>query len=98
MEVGFIGLGHLGMTMAKRLVSDGLNLIVWNRTVEKAKALNCHVAKSPAELISQTDMVFLNLFDSDAVSYVIKGRAGIIEGDCKGLFLPYWLIPNPQLW
>ncbi|MEM2130710.1 MAG: NAD(P)-dependent oxidoreductase, partial [Candidatus Bathyarchaeia archaeon] len=84
MRIGFIGLGNLGMTMAKRLLSEGVNLTVWNRTVEKARALNCPVAKSPADLISQTDIVFLNLFDSDAVSNVIKGKDGLVEGDCSG--------------
>lgn len=84
MRIGFIGLGSLGITMAKRLLSEGVSLIVWNRTIEKARALNCPVAKNPADLISQTDIVFLNLFDGDAVSSVIKGKAGLIEGDCKG--------------
>lgn len=84
MRIGFIGLGNLGMTMAKRLLSEGVNLTVWNRTVEKARALNCPVAKSPADLISRTDIVFLNLFDSDAVSSVIKGKEGLLEGDCGG--------------
>ncbi|MCX7793442.1 MAG: NAD(P)-dependent oxidoreductase [Thermodesulfovibrionales bacterium] len=84
MKVGFIGLGSLGMTMAKRLISEGVNLTVWNRTVEKARTLNCPVAESPADLISQTEMVFLNLFDSEAVSSVIKGKNGLIEGNCDG--------------
>lgn len=84
MRVGFIGLGNLGMTMAKRLISEGIDLTVWNRTVEKAKALNCPVAKDPADLISRTDIVFLNLFDSVAVESVISGRGGLIEGDCSG--------------
>ncbi len=84
MRIGFIGLGNLGTTMAKRLLAEGVNLTVWNRTIEKAKALDCPVAENPADLISQTDIVFLNLFDSDAVSSVIKGKGGLIEGDCNG--------------
>jgi len=84
MKIGFIGLGHLGTAMAKRLISEGVDLTVWNRTIKKAEALNCPVAKSPAELISQTDIVFLNLFDSDAVMSVIKDREGILHGNCTG--------------
>lgn len=84
MRIGFIGLGNLGMAMARRLLSEGVNLTVWNRTVEKARALGCPVAESPADLISQVDIVFINLFDSDAVSSVIKGKGGLIEGDCNG--------------
>lgn len=38
-KAGFIGLGHLGGAMAKRLISEGIDLVVWNRTVQKAKDL-----------------------------------------------------------
>jgi 6-phosphogluconate dehydrogenase (decarboxylating) len=36
MKIGFIGLGHLGKAMARRLISEGLDLMVWNRTAGKA--------------------------------------------------------------
>jgi len=82
MKIGFIGLGTLGMTMAKRLISEGVSLTVWNRTIKKAEVLNCPVAKSPAELISMVDIVFLNLFDSNAVMSVIKDKDGLRDGNC----------------
>jgi len=84
MKIGFIGLGNLGSTMAKRLISEGCSLVVWNRTQKKAEALNCPTAKTPSELISSADIVFLNLFDSDAVDSVLQGKDGIIYGDCSG--------------
>ncbi len=84
MKTGFIGLGHLGKTMAKRLISTNAELTVWNRTREKAADLGVPVADSPANLISSVDVLFLNLFDSDAVAEVISGREGLMEGDCKG--------------
>lgn len=84
MKAGFIGLGHLGKTMAKRLVSEGTDLIVWNRTKEKAEELGVKVAGSPASLIAGTDIVFVNLFDSDAVMSVLTGKSGLLEGGCKG--------------
>lgn len=31
MQAGFIGLGSLGMAMAKRLIGEGVSLVVWNR-------------------------------------------------------------------
>ncbi len=30
MKTGFIGLGNLGKAMAKRLISEGVELTVWN--------------------------------------------------------------------
>lgn len=84
MRIGFIGLGNLGSAMARRLMSEGITLTLWNRTIEKAKGLGQSIAGSPAELISQVDMVFLNLFDSDAVMDVMAGRKGFLEGRCEG--------------
>ena len=84
MKVGFIGLGHLGKTIAKRLISQGVDLVVWNRTKEKAADLGVPVAESPADLISKTDVVFLNLFDSNAVAAVLDGKDGLLRGYCHG--------------
>lgn len=83
MQVGFIGLGNLGMAIAKRLLSQGINLTVWNRTKEKAEALGCPVAKNPAELISKCDLLFLCLLDSSAVERVLLDEEGLIQGNCQ---------------
>lgn len=84
MKAGFIGLGHLGQTIAKRLSGEGVELVVWNRTKEKARGLGVPVADTPAALISEVDVVFLNLFDSDAVAAVLNGQDGLLSGACKG--------------
>ena len=84
MKTGFIGLGHLGKTMAKRLMSQGVDLIVWNRTKEKATDIGAEMADTPASLITKADIIFLNLFDSDAVKSVLTGKSGLLEGSCGG--------------
>ena len=84
MKTGFIGLGHLGKTLAQRLISQGEDLIVWNRTNAKAEGLGAKTAADPADLINKTKVVFLNLFDSRAVEEVLTGPRGILEGDCAG--------------
>jgi len=84
MKVGFIGLGNLGRAMAGRLISEGIHLTVWNRTRAKAEGLKADVADNPADLMSKCDVVFLNLFDSPAVSSVLSGDQGLLMGACKG--------------
>ena len=84
MKTGFIGLGHLGKAMAKRLMSEGVDLIVWNRSKEKAADLGVEAAETPASLITKADIIFLNLFDSDAVESVLTGKSGLLEGGCGG--------------
>lgn len=83
MKIGFIGLGNLGKAMAKRLISEGVELIVWNRTIDKAKELGCLIANTPSELISQVDMLILNLKDSIAVKDVLINQNGLIYGNCE---------------
>ncbi len=84
MKAGFIGLGHLGKAMAKRLLSEGVELVVWNRTKEKATDLGVEVAASPVRLTEKSDILFLNLFDSNAVQSVLTGDEGVLEGSCEG--------------
>ncbi len=80
MKIGFIGLGTLGKTMARRLIDQGEDLTVWNRTKSKAEDLNVPIAESPADLVTKTDIVFINVSDSDAVCAILEGADGIIEG------------------
>ena len=37
--VGYVGLGIMGMGMARNLLKAGFTLSVWNRTASKAEAL-----------------------------------------------------------
>lgn len=83
MRVGFIGLGNLGKAIASRLLSQDVELVVWNRTPARTEGLGAVVASDPADLINQTDVVFLNLFDSKAVSDVLQGDNGLLTGDCR---------------
>ncbi len=84
MRVGFVGLGHLGKAIAKRLLEQGVDLIVWNRTKEKAEDLGVPVAKSPADLMDRVDKVFVIVFDSQASEEVIFGERGLVQGDIEG--------------
>jgi 3-hydroxyisobutyrate dehydrogenase-like beta-hydroxyacid dehydrogenase len=39
MKIGIAGLGKMGGRMAEKLVKEGQEVVVWNRTHEKAEAL-----------------------------------------------------------
>jgi len=87
MKAGFIGLGHMGKAMAKRLISQGVDLIVWNRTPEKAKDLGVEIADSPTTLASKVSVAIINLFDSDTVRSVLEGDNGLLKSDIRGKLL-----------
>ncbi len=53
MRIGFVGLGAMGSRMARRLLTAGYSLTVYNRTSAKAEALQANgaaVAESPRAL------------------------------------------------
>jgi 6-phosphogluconate dehydrogenase len=39
MRIGFIGLGRMGANMVRRLVRDGHDIVIYNRTPEKTREL-----------------------------------------------------------
>ncbi len=83
MRAGFAGLGNLGKAVAGRLIDAEVNLTVWNRTPGKAAGLRAQQADTPAELTG-LDVIFLCLFDSEAVEEVLTGEGGLLEGDLSG--------------
>ena len=84
MKVGFIGLGHLGKTIAQHLAAEGVALSVWNRTAEKSLGIGVPVTTSPRQMIDESDVVILNLFDSNAVKSVLEMPEGLLCGNCAG--------------
>ncbi len=82
MIVGFIGLGNLGSAMVRRLASEGVRVRAWNRTRRKAEHLPVELEKTPAVLVTSVEVLFLNLFDSDAVEEVLTMPGGVLQGTC----------------
>jgi 2-hydroxy-3-oxopropionate reductase len=86
-KVGFIGLGIMGMGMARNLLKAGFDLTVWNRTASKAERLAGEGAKrasSPAELAGQCDILILCVSDTPDVEEVLFGEKGAIQGARAG--------------
>jgi 6-phosphogluconate dehydrogenase len=56
MHVGLLGLGRMGAGMARRLHDGGHEVVVWNRTIERARALEAEgieVAQSIEALVTR---------------------------------------------
>jgi 3-hydroxyisobutyrate dehydrogenase-like beta-hydroxyacid dehydrogenase len=81
MDVGFIGLGHMGLPMAGRLAGAGFPLTVWNRTPGRASPLTAagaRLADSPAELAAASDVVITMLADGVATAQILCGDGGVL--------------------
>ena len=89
-KVGFIGLGIMGGPMAKNLLQEGHELVLYNRTREKAEELagdGAEVAGSPKEVAQQSDIIVTMLPDSPQVEEVLAGEDGVFEGVNEGALI-----------
>src|SRR5260370_23750926 len=80
MKVGFIGLGRMGSGMARNLLRAGHDVIVFNRSREKAEALladGARVADTPAAACSASEAVMTMLADDHAVEQVVFGENAV---------------------
>jgi 3-hydroxyisobutyrate dehydrogenase-like beta-hydroxyacid dehydrogenase len=88
MNLAFIGLGKMGMGMARNLLRAGHSLVVYNRSREKAEALageGARVADSPADACRDAEVVMTMVADDHALEEVVFGNHGIasaLKKDC----------------
>ena len=92
MRVGFVGLGAMGVHMARNLHRAGLLSAVWNRTSAKAKALaselGCQAPETVEALAPNLDAVVICVSADDDVLQVVRGlasgmRKGTLVIDCS---------------
>ena len=82
MKVGFIGLGNMGLGMARNLIKAGHSLVVYNRTrsrAEELQPLGATIAKTPGEAGSSVEAVITMLADDHAVEAVVFGPGNVLE-------------------
>ncbi len=80
MKVGFVGLGRMGQAMARRVLDGGHDLVVFNRTAQKASELaaaGARVAPSVADACREREVVISMLADDPALEMVGLGAGGL---------------------
>ena len=76
-SIGFIGIGLMGLPMAKNIVKSGYELTAYNRSKEKLKSLKesgAKVADSVGNLVSKSQVIITMLTDDKAVDEVISSK------------------------
>src|SRR5712691_394733 len=82
-KLGFVGLGVMGGGIARRLLDAGHELVGYNRTKEKARALieaGMGWCDSPREAAERSDVVFTMVTNAAALRAVADGADGILAG------------------
>lgn len=79
--VGWIGTGRMGLQLAARLLRNGFNVAVWNRTRAKAEPLaelGATIVDAPDELADR-DVVVTMVSSSDVFEHVTLGERGVLS-------------------
>ncbi len=76
MRVAFLGLGIMGQPMAANLAKAGHEVVGWNRTPGKTVE-GAQIAATPAAAVSNADIVWMCVSDTEAVANVLWGADGV---------------------
>ncbi|HEY0400470.1 MAG TPA: NAD(P)-dependent oxidoreductase [Blastococcus sp.] len=86
--IGFVGLGHMGGSMAARLLAAGYPVHGMNRTRRRAEDLIAHGLQwhdTPREVAAAADVVLTSVPDDDALHVAAGGPDGILAGLTAGM-------------
>ena len=87
MKIGVCGTGRMGSSIARRLMSVGHDVAVWNRNPAKTAPLTEAGARafaSPAELVENCEAVIVMLLNDTASDAVYRGPNGILNAALEG--------------
>ena len=82
MKIAFLGTGLMGTGFVRRMLAQGHEVSVWNRSADKARALEAHGARAfatAAEAVRGVDRVHLMVADDAVVD------AGVVVGPAEDL-------------
>lgn len=82
-ELGFVGIGHMGLPMATRLLDAGHSLLIFDARAEAMAPLvarGARAASSALEVANQVATVLISLPTPDIVQRVVLGDGGLAHG------------------
>lgn len=83
--IGLIGVGKIGLPIAQNMIASGFRVLGYRRSpMPEFEKLGGVVAKSPADVGAQTDIVLTCLPSSEALDEVITGANGLVRSARPG--------------
>ena len=89
-RVGFVGLGNIGLPMARRLVGAGLDTVVFDLREEPCRKLEeagARIAPSCADLARDADVIGVCVRDDADIREVALGPDGLVDNAKAGAVL-----------
>ena len=99
-EVGFIGLGTMGMPMVRNLSAAGARVVVYDSrpeaVAEAAQLEGVEAAASPREVAERCGRLITCLPNNEAVDAVFRGEEGVMQGAREGLITCDFSTVSPE--
>ena len=87
-KIGLIGIGGLGLPIARNLISSGFNVIGYRRSsMEQFTELGGVAADSPCEGAEQADIVLTCLPSGESLADAVSGSNGIVKAARSGMIV-----------
>src|SRR5262245_57999594 len=86
-RVGFVGLGNIGISMARHLVAGGLETTVFDllaAPIEELVAEGARGARSLRDVAAAADVIGVCVRDDNDVRAVVLGDDGLLAGATAG--------------
>lgn len=86
-KIGLIGAGNMGRPIAENLLREISALVVYDKKpkiMKKMEEIGAKVTQSPAEVASQTNVIFVIVPSSTEVDDVLFGQNGVVETATDG--------------
>lgn len=83
--VALLGTGIMGSGMGRSLARAGVDVTVWNRSADKARALGLPVAEDVTAAVRDKDVVVTMLFDAESVAAVMRTALPALRRDAVWL-------------
>lgn len=83
-NVGIIGLGDMGIGMAKNIIKNGFELTGFDLRTERLEMLSKlrgKPAASSREVAENSNIVFVMVLNGNQVKEVVMGKDGLIDGN-----------------
>jgi 3-hydroxyisobutyrate dehydrogenase-like beta-hydroxyacid dehydrogenase len=86
-KVGIVGVGNMGLGMAKNILKNGFELAAYDlreAPLRELARLGATIAKSPREVGEGSDFVFIMVLNGEQAKEVVSGEGGLLEGMKSG--------------
>jgi 3-hydroxyisobutyrate dehydrogenase len=89
-QIGFIGLGNMGASIARDLARSEHELTVYDLredVLSEFAKLGAHIAASPAEVAARSEVVGICVRTDEQLLSVLRGEQGVLAGAKPGLVI-----------